>query len=508
MSGYILILLVFVLAWAVVYLICDSELLAPSSLMLIAFILAVGLSMPVLNTWNEVQLSESAIACFVIMAVGIIAGAVLSRAFFSSWGARGRSQVLVERFSLALVSLGCKRWIALAAVLIVGIAVYTNELVHLADLGGMGSSDYFAKARWVREHYNVTFSIESIGSGVGFSGLASRLQQIIMLSGYVGALALAACLWRRSPAKTYLGPSAIMLIACCFDVLKGARGDIVHYVLAIIIALFAFKVSESKNKAAVSARFIVVGAALLAAVMVFFFIGGTVLRGTAANPIDYISFYFGCGVPSLSYVLDFPISNEEYIGVTTFSQLYISLYKYGIVESAQANAANFVSLGPFQSNVFTACYRYFADFGYMGIFVFGTLSTVIMSEFNNALKRPRHMSILIFALFALTHAADVIRDDFIFASLLSPTLVWYVLEVALIVAILTFGNPKFRCNVDDCFWCEAMLRGDVSGGMNASLSRLNLCDTDDLQGRRSEDRFGYCCESMGWEDMERCRRIV
>ena len=53
-------------------------------------------------------------------------------------------------------------------------------------------------------------------------------------------------------------------------------------------------------------------------------------------------------------------------------------------------------------------------------------------------KNPRYFGLLVFALMALTHAADIVRDDFLFASLLSPTLVWYVIEVALIWFILMY----------------------------------------------------------------------
>lgn len=444
MEAYILVLIIFLFAWAAAYFICDHELLAPPSLMMMMLTIAVVLSMIGLGSWNQIMLSNEAVSCFAILAISIVLGAIVARGLLSrrTFDKSSGSYVLVNSFSEKVISISASRWIVLIGILLFGIITYSNELVALADMSGMSSADYFTKAKWVREHYNVTFSTEGLDSGVGFSGLASRMQQIIMFSGYAGALAVAACFWKKADKKSYIGPVIIVLIACSFALLKGSRGDIVHYVLALIIAVFAFKMSNTKSKAKTSKRFALFGVIIFVGVVVLFYFGGVLLRSTAANMIDYISFYFGCGIPSFSYILSEPLRDPSAWGSTTFSQLYISLYKYGIIDTAQANASYFVQLGSFRSNVFTGCYRYYIDFGYLGILVLGALATIIMSAFYYALKNPRNMWVLLFSLLALTHAADIIRDDFIFASFFSPTLVWYALEAALVSFVLMYKRSS------------------------------------------------------------------
>ena len=342
MDAYVLVLIVFLLAWLISFLICDCEILAPPSLMLIMFVLATSLSIVGLGSWNAISLSPEAICCFVVMAISIVFGAVVFKAILPKRSLRSVARTsydLVSSFCERVISIGMSRWLILIVVLIVGVLVYSGELVALADQNGMTSANYFSKARWVREHYNVTFSTESLDSGAGFSGIASRFQQIIMFSGYVGALVIAACVWKRAEKKYYVGPTIVLLIACAFALLKGARGDIVHYVLALVIALFAFKMSNTKSKAETSKRFALAGAVLLMVVLVLFYLGGVLLRSTGANLVDYVSFYFGCGIPSLSSILEESSNASTMLGSTTFSQLFISLYKYGFVDTVQANAS-------------------------------------------------------------------------------------------------------------------------------------------------------------------------
>lgn len=438
---YLVLLFTILLIWAVVYPLTDRVLLSPPSLILLMLAFASALSLIGCLYWNEVELSTSAYFVIVVGCLGVLVAALIARNLFLK-NSSNKLKSPSRRIIVSIAHISASRWLVLSLFIVIAALVNIQEMMMLAQEAGYSVSNFMDAAQWARG--NVT-SLLTSGSGdadESYSALASGLAKIITFCGYASVIGIAAKIKdQQKNFSNYYAVALLLLLTVAFSLLKGGRDVVAHYVVAFLIALFAFYLVDSKNRAKTSMQFLKIGViAVIIALPLFYFALELVGRVRSVSLLDYISFYFGGGIPSLSVALEqFPLYfNDPVSGEKTFTQLYSLLNKIGLIGPVDAYADTFVMLNGHSSNIFTCFYRYYCDFGYIGVFLFSGLATLVFSFCFKMLESSPSFAMKIISVYICSYAADVAREEFVFSRLLSASLLWAIIAGVIIGCVLMY----------------------------------------------------------------------
>ena len=440
MLGYLLILIASVIIWAVVLVKSGFELFSPSSILLLGLIASIALAIIGLSSWNDVVLSSETIAiviigecAFVIGTVAVVKLPSVSKLLQKEMGQRQEllsgsshdSKVFLERCAI------------LGVVLIFAIILRIYETYQIADSLGITGTSLFEIAKEVRDQYAVFLSSDSIKVGVGYSMFERQLEKFVTAIGFASAFLLGRFVSRAHDNVRGLFAILVLLALCVLNtLLTGGRGIIMLLAITAVasFAISAFNASGDHKKLALRLLVFCMVLGAIAAV-VFYFLSFVVKRGAGSGLIEYISFYFGCSVPSLERLVEAGATTGAAPGIYTFYYLAAFLYKIGLIADFPSYSLAWVQLGSHSSNVFTCFARYYVDFGIGGVIVLSALSGAILSFiYNLARHRGTAVSIAVASYFT-SYIFDMAREEFVFSRALSVT---YLLIIALIVVITFF----------------------------------------------------------------------
>lgn len=444
--SYLVLFLTILLLWMVVYPITNHSLFAPPSLILLMFAFGTGLAVLGELYWNDVELSLEAYLVVVVGCLGVVLAAIIAKRIFRYTYPPKTielGQITIEK----IANIADSRW-GILAVFVVGGALFNIvEMVLLAQAAGVYSSNIMEIAQWARGNTS-TLLTSGNDETESYSAVSSGLTKLIVFCGYAAVIGLAAKIkCKIKKRRSYYAVSILLLLTCAFSLLKGGRDTVAHYVVAFLIVLFAFYVFDSKNRNKTSFDFAKIGLVTIVIALPLFYFALELVGRTRSVPLfDYVSFYLGGGIPSLSYILDNPTLApiDSIPGERTFTQFYALLDKIGIIGGINEYAGNYVRVGNHSSNIFTCFYRYYVDFGYIGVFILSGLSTLVFCACFQALEKNPSISIKIFALYICSYTVDVIREEFIFSRLLSASLLWAIIASLAIGWVLTYDRYRLK----------------------------------------------------------------
>lgn len=438
--SYLLLLLTIILIWAVVYPVTNYALLSPPSLILLMFAFATLLATIGEAYWNRVEVTPEAYFVILTGCLGVLVAAVVARGLFPD-GFRLKSTTKGISAIKKIADIPDRGWYALCLFVVIAAALNIWEMVSMSQAAGFSSTNIMEIAQWARG--NVTTLLTSGSEDTeSYSALSSALTKIITFCGYAAVIGLSAKIKCKKRRRTdYYSVICLLVLSSAFSLLKGGRDTIAHYVVAFVIVLFAFYIIDSKNRNKTSLQFVKICAiALLITLPLFYFALELVGRLRSVPLLDYISFYLGGGIPSLSYALEHPpvADSMAFPGERTFTQLFALINKIGFDIPVDTYAGAFIKLGNHSSNIYTCFYRYYYDFGFVGVFLFSSLSTLVFCACFQAVEKNPSMPVKIFALYVCSYAADAVREEFIFSRLLSASLLWAIIASLIIGGILMY----------------------------------------------------------------------
>ena len=439
MFGYIFILIANIVLWIVILKKSEFELFSPSSISLLGMIASVTLAMIGLSSWNDVILAPETIAIVIVGELAFVTGslAVIKIPAISKLFQRQSITANVQLIKRTPESKAfLRRCAALAIVLVIAIVLRIIETYQIANSLGISGSSLFEISKEVRDRYAVFMSSDSIKIGVGYSMLERQLEKIVTAIGFVSAFLLGRSVPKARNDIHGLLAILVLLSLCIFNILlTGSRGTILYLAIAAVTsyAISAFNVAGDHRRLALHLLAFCAILAVLAA-LVFYFLSFVVNQRAGSGLVEYISFYFGCGVPSLERLIEKGVATSAAPGTYTFYNLAAFFYKIGLIEEFPSYSLTWVQLESHSSNVFTCFARYYVEFGITGVIVFSALSGAILSFFYNlARQRGSNVCIALEAFFT-PYIFDMAREEFVFSRALSVT---YLLIIALIV-IITF----------------------------------------------------------------------
>ena len=400
-------------------------------------------------SWNSVELQVDAVAIVVLGTLSYVGGGFLARLFLKRRRERQEKESDVSRSAGSTVSADAKRRLLTAAmpfhiktwklivflvILLIAAVIRICETTRLGLDSGIQFSNYMELAQWVRWTYAPLFSEESVHFGVGYSFIARQMLKVLFVGGYLSSIYLGFS-FRKKDYRKETGFFVACFVLCCLTTfLEGERATIFGYFVAILVASFIGDIRSGKSAAQLSisyGRVIVIAAVV--GIAVFYVLGLLIGRVGSSGPVEYVTFYFGCGIPSLQIALDSGLNLSAYPGSQTFAGIFDMLYKLYILPTPDSGLFQFVTLGSHVSNIFTQYFRYFSDFGYVGVIVFPLLSNIVLTLCYTCTVKTRISCLVLLYPTICGYVVDQVRDAFVFNVLLSVS--WLVSFALLALAV-------------------------------------------------------------------------
>lgn len=438
--GYMVLILALLVVWALGFRLGGYELFAPISAMPLAMLLGAILAAIGITSWNSVSLGPTTTAIIVLGTLSFVIGCVFCSEVMLGRGRAFRG-FMYERTTLdfGAKSDNVKYWILLVLVIVIAVL----HMCEIMKLGGSSDWTQFTEvAKRVRYSTSSVFSSQGISLEDGFPIYDRILSKIRAGIGVVSAAAIPyELVVRRRSVGQVLPVILTFLVAAAMSLVSGGRGGVVNLALIMFLSLslswqWRDGARRTSWRTACCCLFGGVGLAVL-----FYGMGFVVSRIPSGGVVEYLTFYLGAGVPSLEMVLDAPLADNGLIGFNTFHDQYYLLAKLGLMKNVPAYGSQFFDLGGHASNVFTFAYRYYIDFGMLGVILLSGLSGICFTFLYRLASENMHRPAIFFCYCTIgVLLFDIMRDEKLFAAVLTANTV-VTLALAAVISLWLY-DPR------------------------------------------------------------------
>lgn len=433
MTAYLLLLILLLVLFLAALRFSGYMLLAPVPLALLGLSVSLVLAVIGLSSWNHISLEWESVCIVVLGSASLLLGAFLARHLSDRQIARPSSRGAPSSTYTAPIW----KYALVAAVLIIAIVVRVVETYRIGAELGADMSSYSAVARAVRSSLAGIMSTDGMRFGVGFSFVERQLEKVATVAGYVSAYLLAHNVSNNRRAES-VAAAGLLLLSCVFCIAIGGRTAILLYCIALAASLYICLLRKGRSSSKLAGRFFAIGAvACCIAAAAFYAVSPLIGRPASSGFVEYISFYFGCGTPSLQHLLnsvDLPVVAP---GVRTFYYLFSVPYKLGLIDTYPSYSIAWVDMGGHGCNIFTGFARYYLDFGLPGVMVLSVLAGAFMTLVYRMAANKGKPFLIVFSGYLCAYSFDFAREEFIFSRLLSPTQLFFVVIMFVITLFLT-----------------------------------------------------------------------
>lgn len=436
--SYIVLALCLVLLFVVAFFLFGNDLFAPPCLFVLIFVFVSVLSYVGTAGWNSVELGVTTSLIVIVGCACVIAGGYIVYRSFGSTQVNDYGRFITEK----LQSYRLQSWKLVVALLFIAASA-ALKIREMRKIAGATATDFSALIKQTRYATSYYFK-DSDDATASFSFAVNQSNKFVLAIGLVSAVYLIVCFKRRNDWLQKILTLSCVLGACAYSLLSGGRGSAMSILLAVLLAwgVISIRSGQSVMQSSVSlAKKCAVAALIL---FPLFYASSTLIGREASGGFsDYLSFYFGVGLPSLevkiqqggSLAPELPLYN-------TFYGFYGILNRFAHIK-LPAYANDWVSLGDYSSyynsNVFTCFYRYYADAGMWGVVIFSLLAGALYMALYLAALRVPSVFIIPFWLNIVRSMIDVGRDETLLSRQLTSMSTYNLSICILIVSIFFFG---------------------------------------------------------------------
>lgn len=444
--GYLLLAGTILLLFLFFFYIEGWEVLAPAPLCCLAFAVSLILSYIGTNSWNNIDLEPSAsvivlIGCAFFSLGGVLVTKGYRRGYLGSKAGRTTLRSSMKETGEESRTVALWRYILLLAVVFFAIALRVFETYQLGNKYGIEYTSYWDLSKSVRNATESFMGGSNIKFDEGFSIIGRQLDKFVRATAFVSAFLSARLIYgtcfqkKKAQVTKNISSFALVIFSCFYFLICGGRTTILYVCIAFVTVCFILALRDGRNTLKTSVSLLLLGVlAMLAASVVFYYAAALIGRPAKSGMVDYISFYFGCGTPSLQWLL------TDTLGISidgkTFFNLNAFLYKFGLVGNPGSSSIDWLWFDSnHASNIFTAFGGMYFDFGCIGVsvlsFISGAFYTLL---YRLGRLRGNIFGIMIYGYLAPT-VFDMARKDFFCSNLLS---VGQILLILLMVGLLWF----------------------------------------------------------------------
>lgn len=413
---------------------------SPTTLLALGVLISVICALLGRSSWNQV---EDALESSIIISLGVASFAVAGAASAKTFGGTHANMQTNDEEKRCIESCSWKYWM-LSIIVLIAIIVRVSETYEIGlSLGISTKENYFTIAEVVR---GMTASFAQTGAervSYSFSFLVNQFDKAVTAIGFVSAYLLAKSLVRREALARIAVVAVPLILSCAYYLSSNSRSGLFWFTVCF---LASFGIHNSRSKRNCHAknnkiRILFIFLAVVAAIIVFYALGCLYNRGSNTSLLDYVSFYFGCGTPSLQVLLDEGVPSSGIIGGYTFNTLFSFIAKFVAIDTLPGYSIEWIDLGGNLSNIFTAFARYYIDFGYLGVVALSALSGFVLTKlYRFAVEGKEACSLLYCSITPFIF--DMARDEYFFSRMLSPNQI--ILLMMAVIFLYFLQKPVLR----------------------------------------------------------------
>lgn len=422
MSYGLLLLLIFIIL-CMSFIIFKSDILSPTIIFSLTFLLATLCAFVGLNDWNTTSnLNDKTI--FIII-LGLFISFIVELFLRFIYGKK-TSSIEIKKINISNI-----KFLIIFLIVVISSLLYLKELIEIAPkLGYHGSN--IGDILYIYRQSTSLFTTKYLDSNIKISFLVSQIRKsqdiICMIFSYI----LINNIIYFKKIKKYdfnnlFKVSLIILLCFVFSFLTGGRMKLMSYIIGIIFIIFCLRKKNNLFKI----NYKILGKimkTIIVLLVVFYLSASLIGRKTETNFTSYITFYFGTSITGLdTYISSLDNNFELTRGSETLSGINNILYKMNITDKTTSLSYYWIKYnvdGNYMfSNIFTSFRRYYSDFGFFGVFLFQSIYILIMfTLYKKCLKTNNPMIIIFYSLYFYT-LFDHVRDDIFFRNFVSVNMI-------------------------------------------------------------------------------------
>lgn len=461
MSGYIVLTISLGIVGVIAYHMSGRELLSPAVVVALSLFCASALCLVGYGSWNDILLEPYCIFLITLGTLSMVIGALVPRAYVKMRASVALRLDTGTELQGANVSSCPATWKYCFLVLLVMLITVEHvvETYSIATELGAHYSGYFEAQQIVRVATSPLYSGDYTGFNDGYSFISKQLEKLTIAIGYVSAIRLGRVVRRRSNSCDLYPCMLLAVVSGVSSFLYGGRYQMLMYLISFLLSCWicglAEKRGDQKKTAAFSRRFVAIGAGVGAFCALSLYVLSPILgRNFDASLLDYVGAYYGCGIPSFQMMLNTGFDPYNIPGFNTFHEQMSFLSKFGIYESLPGFGSYFVPTQSFISNVFTFAYRYYSDFGILGMVILSLVSGLAYGWLYERALRPGAGAVWMYVFPALAcHLIDVCRDEKFFATVFSFSTLLLIVAMVAVLCFLFLSFSDIRTETRTRFFC-------------------------------------------------------
>lgn len=419
------------------YFLFEKDILSPSVISILMFLLCACFATIGLSSWNHVnKLSVYLILIIISGLVSFCFGEYLARKTQKN----SKSDTSASS-DFCLIKI--KNWqyiLTLTIIILTGILLIL-EIKRICNFYGYYSNNLASLLSFYRNKTGL-FSNALAQDGIDINFVVKQMLKVSNVICIFFMYILVNNFFANAKKRSLLKWMLPILITLFITLLSsGGRSIFMHMMVALcMIFLLMFRQKNGFHQS--KKMLLYIGGAFVTAIALFYILLPLVGRSTNTKFLDYITFYIGTPIPSFQLFLDNPPA-PDIIGSETFSGVYYVLDKVGIIDFFRTGSHEWVNFNGLGSNVYTSLRRYYFDFGFLGVilcqFVFG----FVISKIYLNIKNNKGFGFLIYCYYSYI-LIDQIRDEQFFTLINTSTIAYLLIFVVLYCFYFKLGTWKVK----------------------------------------------------------------
>ncbi len=435
---YILILFLLTLFF-ISFIVTGQDLLSPWVISCLMFILSALFIVPNINAWNV------EIGIFTIITIGV----GLSSFGFGEMIVRKLSYKKIQTSKIKpakkeQLNIHYSVLIFFIIFMLIVTYFYYKQVLQLAYAAGYSPSSDLPMLRFARiaTTSNIMDTVETnklLGQCVILSYSYAYLMVYILVHNTIFGK------FRKSYIL-YILPIMIFLVQV---ILTGGRTQFIYLVGSFLLTFFIIYQIKIGWKYTQNLKYVKNAMIVFISMLLIFYLLGTFTGKTSKlNLVETMSIYTGSSIVAFDNFLDTymsgtsnVLSSSKLFGENTLYGIYGILRMLGFDVPNLVNQADFISLGAYETNIYTSYMRYIKDFSYLGFILIEMFLGILYSFMYQKIKIINRSSIFI-VIYAIMFQViiEISIEERFFMNVLS---IGYILRVGYLL-LLYFLLVKIR----------------------------------------------------------------
>lgn len=450
MSMYIILLVILSTLAVIGYFVFEKDILSPTIITILIYLFSTFLAWIGYFSWNTVNIS---IKLVLIIITGIISFGVGEFTYRKlkkkKAGLDKEKDKEIYAYNKKQIDLKIWKKILLLTFVILTTFLMFSEMKRICVESGYEVAA-FGEVLSTYRKISPLFSTELLKSNNTINVFVSQMKKVcdviciiitfIILNNIINNN------WKKKNIIKFLKRNIIyfLIIVSCYvlSLLTTGRAQLMKYLIAAFFIYILLNYKKNQGKDLLKKFLIVAASMVVVCVTVFYFMLPILGRETKTNFKDYISFYFGCSVPSFQLYLDNPPEKDGHFGSESLYGIQSFLYKINVSDYVNPISREWVKISHFKSNVYTGYRRYFNDFGILGVIICSFIFGFTISHIYINAKKKNDFRYLIFFAFYSYILIDQVRDELFFTRFIHINTIIH----SILILLISWGLFEFEFN--------------------------------------------------------------